>query len=61
MKTKCKLLSILLAVCMVSYLLPAAVFAQEEVPSTEWNDYAAMSFAGGIGTESDAYQIATAE
>ena len=61
MKTKHKLLSVLLALCMVFCIAPTAVFAADNVPDSVWTDYAAAEFAGGTGTETDPYQIATAE
>ncbi len=61
MKAKHKLLSVLLALCMVFCIAPAAVFAADNVPDSVWTDYAAAEFAGGTGTETDPYQIATAE
>ena len=63
MKVKHKFLNVLLAVCMVFSMVPATVFAAENVsiPDTVWTDYAATSFAGGNGSEADPYQIATAE
>ena len=61
MKTKHKLLSVLLALCMVFCMAPTAVFAADNVPDSVWTDYAAAEFAGGTGTETDPYQIATAE
>ena len=42
-------------------MAPTAVFAAGNVPDTAWTDYAAADFAGGTGTETDPYQIATAE
>lgn len=61
MKGKRRLGAVLLAVCMVFCMVPAAVFAAGNVPDTVWTDYAAADFAGGTGTEADPYQIATAE
>ena len=61
MKAKHKFLSVLLALCMVFCIAPAAVFAAGNVPDSVWTDYAAAEFAGGTGTETDPYQIATAE
>ena len=61
MKAKHKFLSVLLVLCMVSCMVPAAVFAADNVPDSVWTDYAAAEFAGGTGTEQDPYQIATAE
>ena len=46
----------ILALCLM--LLPAT--ALTEGPEGVWTDYAASGFAGGTGTESDPYQIATA-
>lgn len=61
MKTKRKFWGVLLTVCMVFCMAPTAVFAAGNVPDTAWTDYAAADFAGGTGTETDPYQIATAE
>ena len=61
MKGKRRLGAVLLAVCMVFCMVPAAAFAAGNVPDTVWTDYAAADFAGGTGTEADPYQIATAE
>lgn len=61
MKTKHKFLSVLLALCMVFCIVPAAVLAADNVPNSVWTDYAAAEFAGGTGSETDPYQIATAE
>lgn len=61
MKGKRRLGAVLLAVCMVFCMVPAAAFAAGNVPDTVWTDYAAADFAGGAGTEADPYQIATAE
>lgn len=61
MKGKRRLGAVLLAVCMVFCMVPAAAFAAGSVPDTVWTDYAAADFAGGTGTEADPYQIATAE
>ena len=47
----------ILALCLM--LLPVTALA--EGPEGVWTDYAASDFAGGTGTESDPYQIATAE
>ena len=61
MKGKRRLGAVLLAVCMVFCMVPAAAFAAGNVPDTVWTDSAAADFAGGTGTEADPYQIATAE
>lgn len=61
MKAKGKFLSVLLAICMAFCMVPTAVFAAENVPDSVWTDYIATDFAGGTGTETDPYQIATAE
>ena len=61
MKAKHKFLSVLLALCMVFCIAPATVFAADNVPDSVWTDYAAAEFAGGTGSETDPYQIATAE
>ena len=47
----------ILALC----LMLLSVTALAEGPEGVWTDYAASDFAGGTGTESDPYQIATAE
>ena len=56
---KKRILSIfcVLALCLTLLSVTALAASPEEV----WTDYAASGFAGGTGTESDPYQIATAE
>ncbi len=61
MKAKHKFLSVLLVLCMVFCMTPAVAFAADNVPDSSWTDYAATEFAGGTGSETDPYQIATAE
>lgn len=56
-----KILSILITLCMIFCLVPFSVYADNNVPSTKWDDFAATEFAGGTGTKDDPYQIATAE
>lgn len=62
---KKKAFSILLVLCMVMSMIPSiglTAFAATATPPTDtWDHHAAESFAGGTGTESDPYQIATAE
>ena len=51
MKKKIGYALLCLIVCVM--FISATVFAEEEtptVPSTDWSDYAADSFAGGTGT-----------
>ena len=59
MKTKFKLLSLVLALCCAVAIIPTVAMATEV--EGVWTDYAASAFAGGSGTEEDPYQIATAE
>ena len=47
----------ILALCLTLLSVTALAASPEEV----WTDYAASGFAGGDGTESNPYQIATAE
>ena len=49
-----------LLVCL-GFLIPAVGWGQAGTPEGVWTDFAATDFAGGDGTESDPYQIATAE
>lgn len=53
--------AVLLTLVLLGGLMPATAFAAGNVPDTVWTDYAAADFAGGTGTETDPYQIATAE
>lgn len=48
-----------LLVCL-GFLIPVVGWGQAGTPEGVWTDYAADGFAGGFGTESDPYQIATA-
>ncbi len=56
---KRRILSIFCVLALCLTLLPVTALAVE--PEGVWTDYAASGFAGGTGTESDPYQIATAE
>ena len=56
MKTKFKLLSLVLALCCAAAIIPTVAMATEV--EGVWTDYAASVFAGGSGTEEDPYQIA---
>lgn len=58
---KKQILAVVLAMCMVFCMVPISVLAVGNVPNTKWTDYASTSFAGGVGSETDPYQIATAE
>ncbi len=58
-KTSKKLMSILLVACLLLSLMPMTVFAVD-APTDQWSNHAAGSFAGGEGTKTDPYQIATA-
>lgn len=55
-----RMLAAVLSVALAIALMPAPAWAVS-VPEGKWVDYAATAFAGGSGTESDPYQIATAE
>ncbi len=57
---KKQILAVVLAMCMVFCMMPISVLAAGNVPNTKWTDYAATEFAGGVGSETDPYQIATA-
>lgn len=61
MKKREKILSLLLAVCMIVTLSTFISHADSSVPDTKWDDYAAAEFAGGTGTKDDPYLIKTAE
>lgn len=54
-----KMLSILLAVCLLLSLAQITATAAT-VPTDQWSNHAADSFAGGAGTKTEPYQIATA-
>ena len=56
---KKRILSIFCVLALCLTLLPVTALAAS--PEGVWTDYAASGFAGGTGTESDPYQIATAE
>lgn len=61
MELKSNVLSIMLSCTLIIGMLPTIAFAQDTVQDTVWTDYAAEEFAGGTGTETDPYQIVTAE
>lgn len=55
-----RLLSALLALCMVLTLLPTQVLAVEETPESDiWDGTVATGFESGSGTAADPYQIST--
>ncbi len=54
-----KMLSILLAICLLLFSVPFTAIAAT-APTDQWSNHAADSFAGGTGTKTDPYQIATA-
>lgn len=56
---KKKFLSVLLSLGIVLTLLPINVLAGTAITSSIWDGALAESYAGGSGTESDPYQIAT--
>lgn len=58
---KKRILAVFLCLLMVLTLPSASVFAGMQTPEGVWTDYAATGFAGGSGTETDPYRIATAE
>ena len=60
MKQK-RYLTVLLAVMVAIAMLPVAAFASDPVPTGDWVDYAAETFAGGSGTQEDPYLIETEE
>lgn len=55
------LVSILISLLLCVGLLPLKVLAAPAAPSGEWTDYAASSFASGIGTKEDPYIINSPE
>ena len=55
---KKKLLSLLLALCLVMALVPMTVFAEDAQNINVWDGSTAAAFAGGTGTAEDPYQIA---
>ena len=57
MGTRKKILSMLLAICMVLGTMPAVAFAAET--TDKWDGSVATEFAGGDGTADSPYQIAT--
>ena len=59
MKTREKLLSLLLSFGLILGMIPMTAFAENAAET--WLDFAATDFAGGSGTKDDPYQIATAE
>ena len=59
MKTKKKMLSLLLAVCLVLTLMPTTALATETSTAATWDGSIATAFEGGNGTADDPYQIAT--
>lgn len=61
MKKAGKLAALLLAVCMIISIGVISAYAADDVPDTDWVDYAAAEFDGGTGTKDDPLKIATAE
>ena len=55
---KKKLLSLLLALCLVIALVPMTAFAEDSQNINVWDGSTAAAFAGGTGTAEDPYQIA---
>ena len=55
---KKKLLSLLLALCLVMTLVPMTAFAEGAQNINVWDGSTAAAFAGGTGTAEDPYQIA---
>ena len=55
---KKKLLSLLLALCLVMALVPITAFAEDAQNINVWDGSTAAAFAGGTGTAEDPYQIA---
>ena len=55
---KKKLLSLLLALCLVMALVPMTAFAEGAQNINVWDGSIAAAFAGGTGTAEDPYQIA---
>ena len=53
-----KLLSLLLALCLVMALVPMTAFAEDAQNINVWDVSTAAAFAGGTGTAEDPYQIA---
>ncbi len=61
MKLKQKIICFVLSLCVAVLCIPVTALAENSVPQDYWTNYAASSFAGGTGTQSDPYQIASAE
>ena len=55
---KKKILSLLLALCLVMALVPMTAFAEDAQNISVWDGSTAAAFAGGTGTAEDPYQIA---
>ena len=55
---KKKILSLLLALCLVMALVPMTAFAEDAQNINVWDGSTAAAFAGGTGTAEDPYQIA---
>ena len=55
---KKKLLSLLLALCLVMALVPMTAFAEDAQNISVWDGSTAAAFAGGTGTAENPYQIA---
>ena len=55
---KKKLLSLLLALCLVIALVPMTAFAEDAQNINVWDGSTAAAFAGGTGTAENPYQIA---
>ena len=55
---KKKLLSLLLALCLLMALVPMTAFAEDAQNINVWDGSTAAAFAGGTGTAEDPYQIA---
>ena len=53
-----KILSLLLALCLVMALVPMTAFAEDAQNISVWDGSTAAAFAGGTGTAEDPYQIA---
>ena len=53
-----KLLSLLLALCLVMALVPMTAFAEDAQNINVWDGSTEAAFAGGTGTAEDPYQIA---
>ena len=53
-----KILSLLLALCLVMALVPVSAFAEDAQNINVWDGSTAAAFAGGTGTAEDPYQIA---